>query len=71
MTKWNKDDILCLEDERREENKMPVTNEKDLVERQIQDVKEMILLLLDMDDLEKREFKGIMAGYKLAKQTPA
>ena len=50
---------------------MPVTNEKDLVERQIQDVKEMILLLLDMDDLEKREFKGIMAGYKLAMQTPA
>ena len=35
---------------------MPITNEKDL-NRQIQDVKEMILLLLDMDDLEKLKNK--------------
>ena len=31
---------------------MPVTNEKDL-NRQIQDAKEMILMLLEMDDGEK------------------
>lgn len=35
---------------------MPVTNEKDL-NRQIQDAKEMILMLLEMDDGEKRELK--------------
>ena len=49
---------------------MPVTNEKDL-NRQIQDAKEMILMLLEMDDGEKRELKGIMTGYHLAKQIPA
>lgn len=49
---------------------MPVNNEKDL-DRQIQEAKEMILLLLDMDDGEKRELKGIMTGYQLAKQIPA
>lgn len=49
---------------------MPVTNEKDL-NRQIQDAKEMILMLLEMDDGEKRELKGIMTGYQLAKQIPA
>ena len=49
---------------------MLVTNEKDL-NRQIQETKEMILLLLEMDDGEKRELKGIMTGYQLAKQIPA
>ena len=49
---------------------MPVTNEKDL-NRQIQDAKEMILMLLEMDDGEKRELKVIMTGYQLAKQIPA
>lgn len=37
---------------------MPVTNEKDL-NRQIQDAKEMILMLLEMDDGEKRELNDI------------
>lgn len=42
---------------------MPVTNEKDL-NRQIQDAKEMILMLLEMDDGEKRELNPSCKSFR-------
>lgn len=46
---------------------MTTTKEKTNLEQQKEDLREMILMLKQLTENEKREIKGIMVGMRLAK----